>query len=641
MQSVRNVKLELLRPGPAHNQLLSPLTPYIALCGAAGPVSVSLPFEHRQLLSRLERLRYAIASQEIPAEQRQFEARDIGEALGGVLGQVPSLLTEISRAHGDDQELVHLRVSVSALELAMVPFELAIAPEGFPGSGSPLFLQSRAPITITREVRRGQVLPVKWDRKPRILFAFAQPGNLAPVPAAEHLGALRRAIEPWVKWSPTDEGRLAEVKKVLTVLPNATIESIRDACQAIEYTHVHILAHGAELGKGDQRFGLALCDAGDPAASNIVDGETLAIAVTGIDRSRAKRQPPTLVSLATCDSGQVGSVVTTGGSIAHELNGAGIPWVVASQFPLWMRASTIAVDVLYGGLLRGEDPRSVLYQLRKRLRTDSAATHDWASIVAYASVPWDFEPQLKAFRNLYTRTAVEVKFDHAEQLVRAGQANSPEVEALLGSIRQELASWCAEPASDRERSERLGMCAATEKRIGTLKGARAARAEYERARDFYRQALDANPVNHWVITQHLSMLAVLAESKNYGALAKDFGNDWVAARQIAIWELRGATGEKEAWALGTLAELELLGSVFAGDAFDPQKSKREIKRLCGRICEAVTDDAFPVFSTRRQFDRYLKDWQQDVWTDLATVACESLPDEGSWVGRPYVPPVQE
>ena len=54
MAQIRNIKLELLRPGPAHNQLLSPLTPYLALCGADGPVTVNIPFEHRHLLNRLE-----------------------------------------------------------------------------------------------------------------------------------------------------------------------------------------------------------------------------------------------------------------------------------------------------------------------------------------------------------------------------------------------------------------------------------------------------------------------------------------------------------------------------------------------------------------------------------------------------------
>lgn len=52
MNDIHDIKLEFLRSGPAHNHLLSPLTPYMALCGADGPVSVHLPFEHAQLLSR-------------------------------------------------------------------------------------------------------------------------------------------------------------------------------------------------------------------------------------------------------------------------------------------------------------------------------------------------------------------------------------------------------------------------------------------------------------------------------------------------------------------------------------------------------------------------------------------------------------
>lgn len=360
---------------------------------------------------------------------------------------------------------------------------------------------------------------------------------------------------------------------------------------------------------------------------------------------------PTFVSLATCDSGQVGSVTAPGGSIAHELNAAGIPWVVASQFPLWMRASTIAIEVLYSGLLQGEDPRWVLHQLRKRLRTDSDMTHDWASIVAYATTRLDLEGQLKNFRNRFTRTAVEVKFDHAQQLVDGistslqKSEDIKELEVLYGSIRRELEKWCAEPASARERSERLGMWAASEKRIGINTQVcsgdfEKARPDYERACDLYEKALEADPVNHWVITQYLSMLALLASSDQYSELAVRFGYAWTAARQIAMWELRGAAGEKEAWAFGTLAELELLGSVYAGAAFDPKQSRREIKRVCQRICEAVEEDAFPIFSTRRQFQRYLEHWPRDIWNSLAKVAVDSLPEEASWTGRPYVKPVQ-
>ena len=80
MSEIRNVKLELLRHGPAHNQLFSPLTPYLALCGADGPVTINMPFEHRQLLNRLERLRYSTEGKEIAAGQREAEVREMGEA---------------------------------------------------------------------------------------------------------------------------------------------------------------------------------------------------------------------------------------------------------------------------------------------------------------------------------------------------------------------------------------------------------------------------------------------------------------------------------------------------------------------------------------------------------------------------------
>lgn len=80
MPNIYDVRLELLRPGPAHNQFLSPLTPYIALCREEGPVSVHVPFKHRQLLSRLQRLRYATPRGTIPLQQREEEVREMGSS---------------------------------------------------------------------------------------------------------------------------------------------------------------------------------------------------------------------------------------------------------------------------------------------------------------------------------------------------------------------------------------------------------------------------------------------------------------------------------------------------------------------------------------------------------------------------------
>ncbi len=216
---------------------------------------------------------------------------------------------------------------MSAFELALLPFEAAIAPNGFPGSGSPLFLQSKIPITLTREIRRGRPLPVEWNRPPRILFISASPHGLAPVPVKGHLTSLRRAIDPWVKIRDTEEERLEVVKEILTVLPDATLEQVRQASMNTEYSHVHILAHGAPFERaGDRRYGLSLCSGKKPGEADVVDGEALAIALTANRPSTAgARRRPTVLSLATCDSGNVRSVLTPGGSLAHELHGAGRP----------------------------------------------------------------------------------------------------------------------------------------------------------------------------------------------------------------------------------------------------------------------------------------------------------------------------
>ena len=85
MSAMRQIKLEILRPGPAYNQLLSPLTPYIVLCGADGPVTVRLPLEQRQLLARLERLRYYSDGHPVAPAQRESELRELGEIIGQVL----------------------------------------------------------------------------------------------------------------------------------------------------------------------------------------------------------------------------------------------------------------------------------------------------------------------------------------------------------------------------------------------------------------------------------------------------------------------------------------------------------------------------------------------------------------------------
>ncbi len=654
MQDIRSTKIELLRGGPAHNQLLSPLTPYIALGGASAPQTVFLPWEHRQLLSRLARLRYVQGGVPVPPAQREAELRELGEAVGRVLGQVPGLQSALHGLGRDGGALAHLRLSISALELSMVPFEAAIAPDNFPGSGAPLLLHT--PTVITREIRRNETVEVPWDRKPRILFAFATPRGMAPVPAQEHVNALRRAIEPYVEIRDAAADRLPSVRALLTVLPEASLKDIADECRRNDYTHVHLLAHGAETKESEQGvYGIALRAGGGSDEAQVVDGKTLAIALCGSGADGSAKGRPVLVSLATCDSGAVDSVIVPGGSIAHALHEAGIPWVVASQFPLYMSGSNVAVDTLYGQLLAGEDPRRVLRLLRQRLSTEVTHAHDWASIVAYAVSPWDFEARVEAFRDRQVRARLDVRFKRMDALAgldALGASQAVEFDQLAEAIRAEHAGWIGRsarrletaskadrPQHARSHAEALGMRGASEKRIaiawaerardGNAQAAEHALQAYRASRDAYRQALETDPTNHWVATQFLSVCTTPALLPEGGeaALRERYGDWWVAARQVAEWQLRGSSGEARAWALGTLAELDLLGSVYQARGFKIGEATQRVAERCRQIVDSVGAQAFAVASTERQFQRYLKNWPHARWKRLAEAAVQALTPE--------------
>ena len=97
---------------------------------------------------------------------------------------------------------------------------------------------------------------------------------------------------------------------------------------------------------------------------------------------------------------------------------AGIPLVVGSQFPLSYDASVLMVQILYTGLLNGGDPRRLLNDLRRQLKSRVPSTHDWASIVAYASLPDNLKSQLSGLRIDQTKRSIEAALDHADSLTK-------------------------------------------------------------------------------------------------------------------------------------------------------------------------------------------------------------------------------
>jgi CHAT domain-containing protein len=387
--------LELLRGGPPHNQLVSPITEYLALCGGAAPHTLRLPFEHGDLTNRLLVLRYGLGSGRDQEVLRQSEMSRLARELGTVLGAIPAFGAEISSLELPlDGGVVHFRLVLAGNELGLVPWEIAHVPLGVPGAGLPMLLQPRVPVSMTREVRGSSRRRFQWDRVPRILFATADDRDFPANTVEAHLLALRRALERWAypeqAWRPTSYP--------IDVIEQASVEKIRERCLDQDYTHVHILAHGAPIdAQSDVRFGLRLHAGDNPTRRVVASGDQLAHALLP-SRSRKGASDPVLVSLASCDSANQTAVITPGGSIAHHLHHMGVPWVVASQFPLTVLGSVVLAEELYNELLQGTDPRIALHRVRQHLATRFGDRHDWATLVAYASFPTDFDVQVNQFR---------------------------------------------------------------------------------------------------------------------------------------------------------------------------------------------------------------------------------------------------
>ena len=208
----------------------------------------------------------------------------------------------------------------------------------------------------------------------------------------------------------------------LVFLPQASARAVEEACANSRFTHVHILAHGVDFKDNyDLRFGLALHDADDVnAKADIVSGARLATILrpsrNGITADLSK---PTVVTLATCHGSDVGSVAGAGSSIAHALHEAGIPMVVAGQFPLSFEGSVRLTEVLYQGLLWGKDPRLLLDDLRRRLHSELPLKHDWACLTAYASLPATFDRQLSAIQIDQVMLSIEVAMNLADRATRS------------------------------------------------------------------------------------------------------------------------------------------------------------------------------------------------------------------------------
>jgi hypothetical protein len=101
----------------------------------------------------------------------------------------------------------------------------------------------------------------------------------------------------------------------------------------------------------------------------------------------------------------------------------------------------------------------------------------------------------------------------------------------------------------------------------------------------------------------------------------------------AVHSMERAARAAAAWAHGTLAELELL-SLFYDKDRSPPKVQEQVAKHCKEMVRLMGLNSFHVKSTRRQFQRYVdqwnlpdKDWQRTDWGEIADAAVKALTSE--------------
>ena len=666
---MRTITLELLRHGPSHNQLLSPLTDYLALCENHTAVSLQVPSEHNQMMYRLRALCYHHSD-----ESREFQLTDTARMIADMLGKIPGLTAGLNRyaaqngqgmadgahgangAHGADHDgVIHLRLILSASELALLPFELGFAPDGFPGAGQHLTLQLEAPICITRETRRIASDFLAWPKRPKILFVFASPPGLEEVPAPAHLLALRQAIIPWLPFADDELDKLdpnrraSMVAEYLDVLPYATVDALEKKCASGNYSHIHILAHGVDIDTVyDKRYGLALHSDIDSSGREVVTGERLASILRSARNGRAGTfSRPSVVTLTSCNGGNVGTVAGVGASIGHALHEAGIPMVIASQFPLSFGGSVMLVQDLYQGLLWGEDPRKLLVGLRRRLYAHFTDTHDWASLIAYTTLPPDFDAQLVQARIQQACLSIEAALKNADEMMKQlnphdfdndsandfakciynnqlkhqavrkfGERVAPAKQRLLGIMQaqpDQAGQILGNLASIQKREAQLAFClmggvcqcetSEAQKMLGQL----------EKARDWYWDAEMLESAHAGYLVQYLS-LTLLLHSVGRTMLADNQPErEILALWQGAVVRTRSNIARldvvERAWAYGNLAELFLLAALVPELklVYPKQDFARQAVDAASMISILTGPVSVHTQSTRRQMLRY-RDW---------------------------------
>jgi hypothetical protein len=272
-------------------------------------------------------------------------------------------------------------------------------------------------------------------------------------------------------------------------------------------------------------------------------------------------------------------------------------------------------SILYERLLWGDDPRTALHDLRTQMGLLTEYGHDWASLVAYASLPEDLERQLEEIRverGYAARwVALEKCEDHLGPVARVlGEVEkgpdqdepwpkSPDLQDFQKTLAQlDLANRRSQLDLPEERDDalllevkrriqELGYLAGCQKRYAQFLFQQSRilppdeelkRREEEalrKASEIYGRASRLDPDDAWVGTQHLVLRAALGlqtdekrweklkRSAENGMGAKDISGAW---QSINLLELLMLSPEEKAPKAGSEFDRCLAGlKAWAGE----------------------------------------------------------------------------
>jgi hypothetical protein len=526
-----------------------------------------------------------------------------------------------------------IEIVTDNVELWSLPFEFARD-----RAGNDLLDAGVRQILLTRRVRRTFAeVAQPWPEQPRVLFAWY--GDVAVDP---HRTAFYAALEPWI--GPLDMGMVPNAGPVLTELRAASLADIAKACESAAanrrpYTHVHLLAHGAEIpGRVPSlsSFGVAL-------NGGIADAPALTRALRA-----GQLLGPTVVTLAVCDSSNASNSLLSGGRLAYELHAKGVPVVIGSQFPLTEPGAAIFAQVFYKSILEDTaDVRSALCKARAAPRTNELAGHDWASVTAHVRLPEGYVDQLRVASLRIQMTQLNTVSRWAQLIVDGKADASQETETRIDFLLEKRIKALEErieadsAASESVTLEALGILASAHKRRAELVFSSREPAVRQRsepilrlARDRYREAHERALSHHWTGTQYLALCAVadghIRESNTVYWLAAMFAAERHVDEPISPGD--DQQRERTIWALGSIAELCLLASKL-DVPFGPRPPLEKAREALQRLVELARQEphmTYAIDSTWRQLRRYVHWWTHangyfEGMGDLSAAASELLP----------------